>query len=1774
MPENKDPRNIGTSGLTGLKGLKIIGPGSMSESIQASQLYKEQAPSVEYVGYVGAGNSSYERGKELNPSQYYNLQDYRGEEQSSLLQLTNGLAKGVILAGTTFLDGTIGLATGIITAIGEGRLSGLWDNDFSRAMKAVNDWAEETMPNYYTEDERENPFSARNIFSGNFIGDKFIKNLGFTVGAFYSGGIWNKPLSAIKAVKATGALPHVATGLGAIISALNEGRIEALNNSTDWYNLQKAQLDEVYDRELEGLDLYRNTDSYQTLIDNLNTDYNQKLEQIKDNSLKMGNTDMLLNLPILVASNVITFGRLYARGFNTANKGYNIAKSAGKYTAEYSKAGKVIAGIKGGLSQGMEEVSQQIASNTSGNLFLPREGYNLSFNQAVLDSDANEQTVDWIKQFGQAALEGTKQAFGEDYNDTMEQFLIGSLTGILGMPTFGRTNNQNAWLGKNKLIGISGGTIGEIQAYNEEQRNAEEIVQKLNERIADPDFQNYYQSLLRHNKFQNDMNRAAQEGKAKEYKDAEYAQLISDVALFAEAGKIDDLRSLVEEAYDTSDENLASIIKNTTTSTGEMAGRGPFVDDTGNALTATEEGKKEMVDSITKKKDRVLKAIDDYRKVNSLIVQQFGDNLTKEQRQELVWLSLLSQEQAKRATEVASQSKPYIEKIISDIDLQIERIRVEEDYSINQNDSSKKERAKKLEALQRNKQILTNFLSMKDSELAYNIKANKNLILSIDRKVIDEIVDDTDNIQSKKNFVRDLNDIESLLTDAERYQKKLNEYLENSQKLAQDQERERKKEEKKADKIKSRLDTAKNFDDVREALGNDDSEDQSKRNALDNSTSDAAKGFNEAQKKLKSIRDNLATYTSDIQVLSDANDLIENALKKMQSVDDINPDSDLFLNPDNLRPKQGETFEQRAERLKNANELIRKALGKSQKDAVQSPDTGNINDNTDVLTPEQGSSDTSETSGKTTPANTNGKVTSRPEVTGSITEIQSNNETTFVPLDEPVPAITTTSQKVDIADDNKSEQTTETKDQWIPAVPQYDFAGMERGEFTTQHETKTESAKKGFEEWDRVHLYIESQGGFDFCNNGSLMQYWKNGGKIYFGIDPNFNGNANTIFIFVKQNDTYIPVGSMYVSKYKTDSYTGMTAFNEVIQKEYEQRENKEGLFISQYTSELTGINRGRVRFGDNAQLVRDVIQHPESEVKIPRIVVIKSGGLVNAENAAYPPNMSEKEGMAYIQVPNGRRGGNAGNTLVPIIPVRFTSSLLQSGSATNSVLKEIDTAINNLTTAVYSNNREALRIALGELNNNLLLSDYEFSLNDNGTFFINKKIKEGKQYKWKTVKVNGTDKQFHETQILASINTQLSPDDIRSIIVNTLESQQIPIRIDANRLSNSETQQAYSKTLVDGGLVETHCPVLRVEAAYPLIKPVSLQQQEAPVQPLIPVPIQPEITPQTPVLNEDEMSEQDDFLSQLSNGTFALSERAETPTKLVEQTKAKAVRELKRMFPGIKAEALVRIVDNLISSTGTPLNGMINLKNGIITLSRIGEKGTIYHEAYHLVSQTLLTEGERNHIYEEAKRVYGDLSNDRLEEALADGFRDYMNGRRENLLTRIRDWFKRLFNIVTKADAITSSIPVLYDSIATGRFANKELSGEDKILESRQDALRQAEDEWRRLQKLSESFNNRWTGTYREAKIKAYELNKQAGKSYNFAEVVGIRPNVFTLKLNVPSLQSIQEDYVSFDETINESNRPWSPSLQQVEILENMGFDEEEIALLTKDEFENLTQC
>lgn len=570
--------------------------------------------------------------RNANQASFENLGDIRAENQPWYAQIGAGVAKGAVLAGTTFLDGTAGTIFGALNAVDKGKFSAFWDNDFGKAMSSINEWADQYLPNYRTKEEELNDDNGewyKNIFTANWLGDKFIKNLGFTIGAFATGNLVSSALGS-----ASGLVKSI---VGSGISAINEGKVEALNNAEEFYNNSKQQLDDYYNNEVQKLYLkYGDTPEFYNSIQEYNKNYEESLAVLNENKAKMGNVDFALNLPILLASNMFMWGKLYAGGSKNAISAMKIAKRNGKYTS-LSSPTKAFTGY---LGEGVEELAQSIAKEIP-SIYYGNETEN--FYKSKFDKDAEQKVITDIQSIGlgiSSVLENP---------NSWEEFAIGALTGAIGMPQFRSIkNSEGKW---RSPITINGGIIGEYNEYKENKKKENEIIDYLNNRISNnKDFLNYYQGYIRHNKYQNDMDKAAEEGDIFEFKNAEESQLISDIVMFDRAGKLNDLKEMLEQAYDTSDENIEAIIKNTT----DKNGNGPFSNN-GNTW-----GKSAILQEIRRTKEDIQDKIEYYKKVKDKHLRLLGDKLENDQLAELTWSVMKHENYKNRFNQIVEEIRDVL----------------------------------------------------------------------------------------------------------------------------------------------------------------------------------------------------------------------------------------------------------------------------------------------------------------------------------------------------------------------------------------------------------------------------------------------------------------------------------------------------------------------------------------------------------------------------------------------------------------------------------------------------------------------------------------------------------------------------------------------------------------------------------------------------------------------------------------------------------------------------------------------------------------------------------------------------------------------------------------------------------------------------------------------------------------------------------------------------------------------------------------------------------
>lgn len=698
------------------------------------------------------GNSFFDT-KTATDEEFSRLNDIRAENQPWYSKLVNGIGKAGVLAATTALEtaGLIyGLGQGVANVINDAHgeslgagsefLEGLWNNPITRALQTINEYSEEYMPNYYTQDEQENPWG--NIFTANFLGDKILKNLGFMVGAFYGGIPASKAIGAVgknavkrarnragaewagmarrteelatqygddvaglnKALKAEGltdaekaarfqkGLDNVrniaqttratSMAVGTLGSAINEGAIEAINNSKDWAENEKR---EALDKHNQIIAEIQNTlgeteEGTAALVKEAER-YNLELQEIEKGRARVGNADLLLNIPILTATNWFELGRLYSRGFDSTRRqvgswftGHKLRGKQGEWATARTKKKGLMSAIAKSNAEGMEEYFQRAASEGSGNTVSGQIEEVLDrFMNVGKSEESKTNTDDYIMGFAKALADQL------DDPNAWEEYFIGALSSTLGMPVFGsQTKNAYGFMKDNGVFGFAGGLYGEYENYTNKMDREQKLAEYLNNRVKDPKFKALYDNLRKRDDYDALLEDALLDEDKRRYKDIEFEKLFEDINAFASAGLLGEFKALVNYNGDYSDEELEDIIKTTSKITTadekkaadmekleklqeklkaaeDLDGRknikariekiqkridennyetkveGPFWEINEGKATLSEQGRKEAISILDRNKENLNDAIDNYLRIRNEVDIETDGNLKDDQ---------------------------------------------------------------------------------------------------------------------------------------------------------------------------------------------------------------------------------------------------------------------------------------------------------------------------------------------------------------------------------------------------------------------------------------------------------------------------------------------------------------------------------------------------------------------------------------------------------------------------------------------------------------------------------------------------------------------------------------------------------------------------------------------------------------------------------------------------------------------------------------------------------------------------------------------------------------------------------------------------------------------------------------------------------------------------------------------------------------------------------------------------------------------------------------
>ena len=706
----------------------------------------ERLPDINIQG-VPFGESVYDPVMPTS-TDYFNANNTRGEEQGTAVKWLNGAGKGLVLAGTTFLSGSVGYATGIANAIYEGNLDAFVDEPFSMALDDVNQWAEKVMPNYYRDVERDRAW-YQNLGTANFWADSILKNTGFLVGAYFSGKVMGplgllKPLSQAKVLKpavtllrrgkslseafgiasrATKASKPMSKGIasftGSFLSAVNEGRIEGLHAMKEYEDEQILGMKTAYDQAFDEIVNSNMSDAEKNrTLQQLDTRTQELEADMRTKADRVGLITMLGNLPVLTANNIFLYGRLYAQGFksggfknfkeglDTAIKN-NSAKEAAKkiikqgneYIVNLSKKKAALKGLSMGASEGFEELTQKWVSEGSKSFYSPETTD--SYYRAMTDENATIQTNGFLA----ALADGFAKSYGDP--EAYQEFFAGAIMGLFGMPTFGKQANSGSstWLGKGKKIGISGGIFGEISNAAQEIERLGGEVSNMNQFLRKVEENKRH--LVQSNHFTDLMSGFSEDGNTLEMQNAKDSDDFALIASFARTGKMEDLKEIVNADFEgMTDEEINQYVLDfspnirrddegnvTTTNPDGTPIQGVYRDSSGLLFSPNH-----IRQMLIEKRDKMLSQIDLYSKAVDKIEYYTQDrDIDDSYKNELAWLGWKKERFKGRAKEILSNDKnqlitvrnainDFINRYFSDVD--ISGVKSEKDLT----DKSKKQK--------------------------------------------------------------------------------------------------------------------------------------------------------------------------------------------------------------------------------------------------------------------------------------------------------------------------------------------------------------------------------------------------------------------------------------------------------------------------------------------------------------------------------------------------------------------------------------------------------------------------------------------------------------------------------------------------------------------------------------------------------------------------------------------------------------------------------------------------------------------------------------------------------------------------------------------------------------------------------------------------------------------------------------------------------------------------------------------------------------------------
>lgn len=1262
------------------------------------------------------------------------VNDERAGMQSGWDRTINSVANNLVTMGTTLFSDIAGLPFGILQAAIEGDISKVWDNPLNNAMIQAQKSMQKAMPIYKGRDY-DNRSLLGKMTSGIFWAE-LVQNLGYAEAAALSG-------MATGGMSLTGKISKTALKAGrALLSATGEAAIEAVHSKNDEIENKTAIAKQEYLRMRA-----QTNNEYERRA--LEEEYNRTVADIQNDAVKAGNIVFGSNIALLSASNTLQFDNLWSRGFGTQRRLRGAIQRTSGNTQELGKyalnKGKTISGlvankIKDATSEGGEEVAQDIIQN------IPKNYSDTNtFNESIFNPEKRKLASDYWSAIGQSMAETLKD------KNTAVDFMSGFLTGAIGVPMLRKSTIP---------IRFENNIIGDIRSGIRDLNRQQAAVDEANKRLQNsPAINAYYNGLVRHMAFQDDMNAAVDINDKATYKEAENAQFISDVMTFDEVGDVNRLQEFIDNAVDTSDEGIQALINETT-----KDGKGPFVEN--GSPMSIEEVRKIVED----KKRELSNKIQNYKRDKEAFTTNFP-NLTNEALQDALYLK-------GQLRDITDRGKSLEEDINKAAAAYLDNT----GQVITQQEASTEQMTAR-EGLA---------LAKKAAVLGDIGTVNKTIDSVFKNMPVDE----------REELKRNIIDSGKLILSMTEYNSKLGEVLKNPRKSTEDRQRlEEKAVENDAkrtkDEFSKRLDGANTIAEINEIMNSEDAP-EDKDKILADSQNPITQEYKRVNDFKNDVSRSIANTATDIGTMEDAYELLDNHIARATNYNDAKNIGSPTLSDPNFFLDNSKNAEQATKRYNEAMYLIEKGMREALNDEDFSNKFSKEEDSLiDEVESEYDNSLTNADGTETPDPNKKSKKkekakkdteNSKEKVTLDNTSVESEKESFYTfekreREEQEKEGPVGDESKEDLV--NTNENANPNRDR-LPENPQGDRMYVisdtpEIGRNALRDKNYTDFGTL-FPQYAAIFNYLKEKGAFRFVNEGKL----KAGDVIKFMIDPKLGEGV----ILMVTADGQV-VGNIDPAKSTLGRFLGLPQLVKKIQEEYANRENKDSMepFIASMETHVSQILNGKIPVGkeEDSWTLADIpgvmvdkvddsgnpiLDDDGNPIKVlsPNVEfgIMKNGIIVaNTEKPIkiiQPTERNKKEGRLYMLVKNSTGEYNA--LAVRVAHFNANEFNMSNPTVTNSPIgKAIRKALEGFNVDPKKTTQEDFKKIYKELKSVLYLGKTKFSLNfsnEDGIIYLH---------------ITDTSTNFQLEVSLTRSNEMLDKDTLVSYLIETLYRFNPPIQ-------------------------------------------------------------------------------------------------------------------------------------------------------------------------------------------------------------------------------------------------------------------------------------------------------------------------------------------------------------------------------------------------------------